>query len=451
MPNFSKINQYVSGYDKYLKHSSASKCIKHMYNEKKGGKVLVKFFKKAVEKSEWQSNDAFRKLLDHAIKKSDKLKDDQKAKFKKAKKVFTDKIEKAKAKEAEAKAQKKEAQKNAAEAEAKARKKEADKKEAERKAADANKKKADPKAAEKVHQTAEQLAKKLQLGAKKKEVAFSIDWSKDNPKLFDPTYVNKLIKKKEKHPHMSNPLIPSHSRDRFITFLSDLMNNKELRLPRLSKENTDQMRQMMLAIMNTVNARSKEPKFNEFYASLINLVDLALNSCSNRVNTEVEAIFIGLLFPKDGNLGRRVRLALQEYRHQIFQKSIHAVISKSWSALAHGAASFNYYNGRMAEQFGLPRSISKHDHNYESFAMKGQEENIKAFFKKEYTPLNILRKIMRIIGDPFDISIDTKLFTNWIETRYSADKRHQVLDETGNYRPECFVQLLTELEVLKAT
>lgn len=430
MPDFSKISQYVSGYDQYLNHTRASKCIKQMYKKEKNGKILVQFFKKAVERNEWYTDKAFRKLLDRAVEQSGKLSGKQKAKFEKVKQVFI-----AKTKTTEAKAQPKPAQPKPAQPKP------------------VKPKTVKPKDKIELHLTAEQLAKKYTFGAKSREVACSMDWSKDDPILFDPTYVNTLISQPGRYSDGFNPCMSRSAQDSFIGFLSDLMGGAKIKDHYgilLSKENTDRIRQMMLAIMNKVNAKKGEPKFNEFYASIVNSVSLAINNCSNRMNTEIEAIFTGLNYPKEGSLGQRIRLALQEFRNQIFQKCIHTVVSQDPHYLRHEAASFNYYYGSIAERFGLPPSVSSLDHKFEYCAMKGQQENIKKIFNKEYAPLTIITKISKIIADPYDSSIPTKLFTDWIEARYTLEERYQLLDDTGNYRPECIVKLLKELEIFKS-
>lgn len=301
----------------------------------------------------------------------------------------------------------------------------------------------------------QQLANDLSgctLGPKNREIAYSMDWSKNDPLLFDPTYMTDLITHRKTHPDICNALIPNHSKNQFITFIYNLMTGQEIKDHYgivLSRKNVDRISQMMLAIMNQVNAARREPLFQEFAASVFNMVCLAIDNCSNRINTEIEAIFINLNYPKDGNLGFRVRLALQKLRAQIFQKSIHLHVAQNPNYLNHEAASFNYYYGKMTKLFGLPPSVSSFDHQFESFAMKGLEENITRFFEKEYTPLTILKKLSEEIQDPNTPSVPCKLFTDWIEASYSAEERYNLLDSTGKYRPECFIRLFTELQIFE--
>ena len=299
----------------------------------------------------------------------------------------------------------------------------------------------------------QQLASTLQackLGQRNQELALAMDWSKDEPTLFHQVYVNDLLSQKQDHPDMMNPFINNVTKDQFLTSLSTLMHNEQVQdkyRTLLSKENTSQLRLMMLAIMNQVNGMRREPNFPEFHATVISCLCLAIDNCSNRFNTEIEAVYTGLNYPKEGNLGFRIYLALQEMRRQIFHKAIHLCIAKNSYYLSHEAASLNYYNREMAEKFGLPPSISNHDSNFANCVMKDQEESITQFFTAEYTPFAIFKKISEIIQDPNDSSIPCKLFTDWVQTRYREDVLSQVLDHTGRYQPECFIRLFEELQV----
>ena len=295
------------------------------------------------------------------------------------------------------------------------------------------------------------VLKKCSLGPRNREVAYAMNWSKDDPLLFDPTYMTDLITRQKKHPDMHNPLIPTRTKTQFITFISNLWTGKTI-LDHygtvLSKDNTDRIRQMMLAIMNLVNAARREPQFQEFYASIINIICLAMDNCSNRINTEIEGIFYDLNYPKEGNLGQRIRPALQEFRAQVFRKGIHLHVAQNAYYLEHEAASANYY-GKMAERFGLPPSVSRMDRQFEKFAMKGLEESIARYFESEYTPSAIFQKLSEAIQDPNDTSIPCQLFVKWLEANYSIEERYNLLDDTGKYSPECFIRLFTELQIFE--
>jgi hypothetical protein len=300
--------------------------------------------------------------------------------------------------------------------------------------------------------------KEYTLGPKNNEVAYSMDWSKDDPILFDPTYLIDLSSQMQRHPDMQSPLIPSETKTKFITFISDLMEDNTIvdhyNVP-LSKDNTDQIRKMMLAIMNQVNAKRLEPGFQEFYATIIDTICLSIDNCSNRINTQIESVFVDLNYPKEGTLGLRIFLALQELRMQIFRKGVHLHVAENSYYLRHEAASVSYYFRRMTELglvsaiFGLAPSVSSMDHNFESYAMKNLEESIVNFFQREYTPFTIFQKLSEAIQDPNDTSIPCQLFTKWVQSRYSDEEQESLIDEMGKYRPECFLRLFTELQIFE--
>lgn len=92
MTAFFHIGSYLPKFDKFLHGTNASTCIDKIYNKKKKGKKLVKFFEKAVARSEWEKDAQFRSLLDAAITKSQNLPKKQKAKFEKVQTLFNDKV-----------------------------------------------------------------------------------------------------------------------------------------------------------------------------------------------------------------------------------------------------------------------------------------------------------------------------------------------------------------------
>jgi hypothetical protein len=91
MTKFSHIGNYLPKYNEYLDSSSASTCVDKMYKKEKGGKVLVKFFEKAVHVDKLKNDGALRKLFDRAVEKSNKLSAKEKDKFAKIKKAFSEK------------------------------------------------------------------------------------------------------------------------------------------------------------------------------------------------------------------------------------------------------------------------------------------------------------------------------------------------------------------------
>lgn len=295
------------------------------------------------------------------------------------------------------------------------------------------------------------LCQNKNLGIKGLEVAFSMDWEKDDPLLFEPTYLNDLIQQEKLHPDLKNKYISSRNINIFVNFICNLMENGQIKdhyRKVLSKENTDRLRQMMLAIMNLLNAKRTEPHFEETYASVVLQICLALDNCSNGINTNVEAVFMGLALPKEGNIGYRIRLALQIMRDTIFRKGIQACISKSPEAMEHEAASVSYYYRNISKNFGLPLSVTDLDVRFQDYAMRDQEDQISRLFFEQYTPVSIVRNIFEIIYNPYDSTIPTKAFTDWVETRYTLEARYDLLAEDGRYKPDCLVQLLQELEVI---
>jgi hypothetical protein len=283
------------------------------------------------------------------------------------------------------------------------------------------------------------------------EIAYAMDWTRDDPVLFDPTYVSSLIHSTQRgnplHPDLKN--LPNS--ETLVDFLSRLMYGLEIQDrygATISKENTDRLRQMMLAIMNTLNAKRGEADFQTTYKTVVLQVCLALRNCSNGINTNVEGVYNNLAYPKGGNIGQSVKLALQSKREEIFRKCILNCLSKSDKPayyLSHEAASVNYYFRRMGREFGLPPSISEMDNKWEEFALIGGESAIRAEFRDENRIENCVKTILDSINNPHDPTIATKLFNDWIATKYSLEERYGLLDEQGKYKPECIIQLMQEL------
>ncbi len=294
----------------------------------------------------------------------------------------------------------------------------------------------------------------LGLGPKSLQVAFSMDWNKDDPVLFNPDYIIKLYSSNEVdciadrdnlHKKIGNLKLIE-----FIKFVRDLMTYGSIRDHYgnlLSKENTDRLRQMMLALMNLLNAQRKEADFYDQYAAIVLQICAALENCSNGINTNIESIFINFAMPKEGNIGYRVKLALQIWREALFRKAILAAIINSPYAMAHEAASVTYYYRRISKEFGIPTSVTELDLRYEAYAMAGQENKIRALFNQWYTHCGIVKYISDIIHNPQDSTITAQLFTDWVTARY-GDKRDEMLDEEGRYKPEAVIALLQELEIL---
>lgn len=104
MVKLTHVAKAMPSYAKYLTSPSVGKCINSMIRAEKGGKVLVAFFEKAVSSDKWQQDNAFRKLLEGAVKKSDALSSEQRAKFSKVEKLFKEKCQQDKAQQVEQKA-----------------------------------------------------------------------------------------------------------------------------------------------------------------------------------------------------------------------------------------------------------------------------------------------------------------------------------------------------------
>jgi len=102
---FSHIGSHLPKFSKYLNGADASICVKKMLKEKKGGKVLVKFFSKAIEHEKLKNDPALKKLFDKAVSKVKKLSKKESEKFKKVEKAFSVKAEKVDAKQASPAAQ----------------------------------------------------------------------------------------------------------------------------------------------------------------------------------------------------------------------------------------------------------------------------------------------------------------------------------------------------------
>lgn len=275
------------------------------------------------------------------------------------------------------------------------------------------------------------------------ELVYAMDWNKDDPVLFDLAYATGQRFQEDLKSELINPIDCTN----IAAFVRDLIRNDRYRS--LTMENTTQLRQMVLAILNTLNARREEPDFQQLFATTIFQMAEALTHCSNGINGGFEKIFMDLTFPKDGALGRRVKLVLQALRDKIFRAAILDCIKASDRRdyyLSHEAATVNYYFGRLARVAGLPDSICAKDRNHEYFALKGQERNIADRFDAMYTPERILKEIYEKIHDNFDSAIPTRLFTEWVQ----AQRFEEPLEEDGTYKPETVLRLLQELQILKA-
>jgi hypothetical protein len=293
------------------------------------------------------------------------------------------------------------------------------------------------------------------------EITHSIDWEKDDLVLFDQSYINSLFlsiadqQNGRLHVDLQNEFINNRDKQKFVYFLSNLIGFSSVRDRygnQLSQDNVLILRKMILAIMNTLNSRRQEADFQQLYASFVFQICRALENCSNGINTNIENIFIDITFPKDGSLGRRIKLVLQSMRNDIFRREIFNCINKSDNPdyyLQHEAPTVSYYFSKMTKEVGLPSSVSATDERFQGYALKGQESIILSNFYKHYNPKNILNVILEKIRDCNDTSIPTGLFNEWIESNYDINDRYEQLDDNGNYKIESVLQCLQSLEITK--
>jgi hypothetical protein len=274
---------------------------------------------------------------------------------------------------------------------------------------------------------------------------YRLDQQDPNSSLFDPSYLFSLIATGTCHPDIENIPVPSEIKSEFIHFLTRLMDMDQLLISMgmLSRENTDRVRQMTLAILNTLCTKRQDVDFKNLYASVIMQFTEALKHCSNGVNTNIENIFIELALPKDGSLGYKVKLALQMHRDTLMRRAIQKYVARSDYYQSHEAASVNYYYRKLAGEFGLLPSVSALDERYTSYAMPNLEDKIRAYFKEHYTPIKVIHHIHDVVHNPYDPAISSQSFTDWILAKFPQIPKDELLDESGNYFP-IYTQMLLE-------
>jgi len=91
--SFVHISYQLPEFKKYLRADDVKSCVKDMLKAKKGGKVLFKFFDKAMKKAIWQNDETFKKLLDGCVEKMGKLDKKYREKFAAPHKIFNEKIQ----------------------------------------------------------------------------------------------------------------------------------------------------------------------------------------------------------------------------------------------------------------------------------------------------------------------------------------------------------------------
>lgn len=335
------------------------------------------------------------------------------------------------------------------------------------------------------------------LGEKSLEVAFSVDWDKDNS-LFHPSFVNSWISGfvkswipsplfpyfksncwsyQDKSIPLSNEII--HTHEDFIEFLQELMNPNPHHVIKdhygfpLTSENIKRLRQMLCAIMNTIYPKDYDQNnleqmvdFQDKYKRTVSETYNALQNCSNAMNTAIENLFYEIVSPscfsKTGAIGQKVEFRLQKLRDGIFRKIIQDFLDHEITMIyqpkngqytsyaEHGAATFNYYYGmnELCKKLGLPLSISALDSRYKGYALKDKEMAILEKFNQEYTPSRIIDVIYDAICDIYDITIPTAFFTEWVQ-KQNMDQE-TILDENGQYQKETVIKLLEELEIIKS-
>lgn len=337
------------------------------------------------------------------------------------------------------------------------------------------------------------------LGKKGLEVAFSIDWDSDLP-LFDQSFTEKWIRsvcngevKKnlkctdiEKSQLFTNDIysyIPlSDKHQTLITFLRTLCNENETLYDKYHKafsdDNKEKIRKIMCGIMNLL--QEKQGSYNYVnpgkYALVVNEIDAALHNCSNAMNTATENLFYQIhsmcqngkdqTNGADGKgleaaLGQKVAYRLQMLRDAIFRESIQYVMDhhkQSSFYTPHAAATFNYYYGRkdLCAKLGIPPSISQSDQNYQTYALKGQDQQIIQEFNIRYTPIKMIKVIYEAVSNPEDQSIKTALFTDWLQQESQFDDEIMLEEENANgtsdyrYNPMTVVHLLKKLELINS-
>jgi hypothetical protein len=98
------------------------------------------------------------------------------------------------------------------------------------------------------------LAVDQRLGSSSFELIFAADWNKPDPVLYNAVYLFEILQQEYDHPDFRKSTITQSNKARFLLFIRNLMTNNKIfdhYKKALSNENTDQIRQMMLAIMNS--------------------------------------------------------------------------------------------------------------------------------------------------------------------------------------------------------
>lgn len=90
--SFLHIIYKLPDFREYLREVDVNSCLKGMLEAKKGGKVLFKFFKKAVKKDIWKNDEIGTSFLNGCIEKVSKLDKKYREKFTKHHKIFNEKV-----------------------------------------------------------------------------------------------------------------------------------------------------------------------------------------------------------------------------------------------------------------------------------------------------------------------------------------------------------------------
>lgn len=299
-----------------------------------------------------------------------------------------------------------------------------------------------------------------ELGKKNLELAFSIDWDKENP-LFDTSFVQSWISGNKSEGHwfykdeMDNSCKVPLSKEilaknyEFINFLINLLNTND---SKLSSVNQNHLSKMLCSIMNSIK---QSDNFQVKYKKVVSEICHALKNCSNAQNTAIESLFYEFVSPTfesgHGMIHQKVKHRLQMLRNLIFKEAIAEVIQsdpKKEYYGKHETATYNHYYGlsNLCEQFGLPKSVSTLDQNFKKYALKDKENDITKKFKQKYNPTRIIDTIYNAVWDAFDNTVPTALFTEWI-LKQNVDQ--DILDENGKYQKWCVEKLLEELEIIK--
>lgn len=200
----------------------------------------------------------------------------------------------------------------------------------------------------------------------------------------------------------------------------------------------------------TEQSRLREAFNDELKNVLVDHLGVAFFHCLDRSATECEDLYYSVVAPASAE----AKLAAVQLRNLVLNKLLDRrrglldmAVARS-PADKHPAVTHRLYRTKFAKEFGLgSNEMSAENSHYAGFAVKNQEDRIRAEFNAEYTPTKNAEYLAEVITDPKDKDLRSNLVAQWFKDNFDPLDQTQLLLQDGKWNPKAIAVMLHHLNI----